>query len=132
MSAGHRGRRPRGRRRAGTGARDRRPQDRRCVDHAARAPRDHRDAVDRHGREGRRDAHPGGCRMTAGITTMSAGALAEAIRTRALSSQEVVEAHLARIDEVNPAVNAIVSYAPEAAIETAKECDRELARGRLR
>jgi amidase len=70
--------------------------------------------------------------MSGEITTMSAGALAEAIRTRVLSSQEVVEAHLARIDEVNPTVNAIVSYAPEAAIDAAKERDRELAAGTIR
>lgn len=70
--------------------------------------------------------------MTDDITDLRTTELAHAIRTRALSSQEVVEAFLARIDDVNPAVNAVVSYAPEAAIETAKERDRELARGIIR
>lgn len=70
--------------------------------------------------------------MTTEITTMSATALAEAIRTRVLTSQEVVEAHLARIDEINPTVNAIVSFAPEAAIDAAKQRDRELAAGTIR
>jgi amidase len=33
---------------------------------------------------------------------MSATELAEAIRSREMSSQEVIEAHLRRIEEVNP------------------------------
>lgn len=70
--------------------------------------------------------------MTDQITALSARALAEAIRTRRLSSEEVVAAHLARIDELNPAINAIVSYQPEVALETARERDRELARGVIR
>jgi len=37
---------------------------------------------------------------------MSATELAEAIRSGQVSSHEVVEAHLRRIEEVNPAVNA--------------------------
>ncbi|MFT4307527.1 MAG: amidase family protein [Microbacterium sp.] len=65
-------------------------------------------------------------------TTMSAHALAEAIRTRRVSSEEVVAAHLARIDEINPVVNAIVSYRPEEALAAARERDRELAAGVLR
>ena len=39
---------------------------------------------------------------------LSALELAAAIRERAASSREVVEAHLARIDAVNPALNAVV------------------------
>lgn len=70
--------------------------------------------------------------MTHDIIDMSATALAHAIRTRALSSQEVVEGFLARIDAVNPAVNAVVSLVPEEAIDTAKERDRELSRGVIR
>jgi len=42
------------------------------------------------------------------VVTAPAGALATAIRTRRLSSAEVVDAHLRRIDNVNPRVNAIV------------------------
>lgn len=66
------------------------------------------------------------------LTTLSARALAEAIRTRRVSSEEVVGAHLARIDEINPSVNAIVSYRPDEALVEARERDRELARGMLR
>ncbi|MFG6477257.1 amidase family protein [Microbacterium sp. P06] len=70
--------------------------------------------------------------MTDDITTLSARELAAAIRTRRLSSEEVVAAHLGRIDATNPTVNAIVSYQPEIALETARDRDRELARGVIR
>ncbi|MFG6446188.1 amidase family protein [Microbacterium sp. P07] len=70
--------------------------------------------------------------MTDDITTLSARELAAAIRTRRLSSEEVVAAHLGRIDAINPTVNAIVSYQPEIALETARDRDRELARGVIR
>jgi amidase len=42
------------------------------------------------------------------IWRMSATELAQRIAKRELSSVEVVDAHLARIDAVNPALNAIV------------------------
>jgi len=42
------------------------------------------------------------------LTTLSATQLAQLIRTRQLSAREVVEAHLDRIDKVNPALNAVV------------------------
>ncbi|KAA9108038.1 amidase family protein [Microbacterium rhizomatis] len=67
--------------------------------------------------------------MTDDLTTLSAQALAEAIRTRVVSSEEVVTAHLARIDAINPAVNAIVSYRPEEALAEARESDALTARG---
>ncbi len=63
------------------------------------------------------------------LTAMSARELAEAIRVREVSSEEVVAAHLARIDALNPALNAIVSYRPEAALAEARARDRLTARG---
>lgn len=60
----------------------------------------------------------------------SARALADGIRTREISAEEVMRAHLARIEERNPEVNAIVAMIPEAeAIEAAREADRTVARG---
>ena len=38
---------------------------------------------------------------------MSATDLAEAIRSRQTSSQEVIQAHLRRIEAVNPSINAV-------------------------
>ena len=58
---------------------------------------------------------------------MSATELAEAIRSGQASSREVVEAHLRRIEQVNPAVNAIPVVLGEQALEAAREADRAAA-----
>ena len=55
--------------------------------------------------------------------------LALRIRRRELSATEVVGAHLARIDAVNPELNAIVTLDREGALAAADEADRVLARG---
>jgi len=52
------------------------------------------------------------------------------IRTRKLSSAEVVRAFIAQIERVNPQVNAIVTFVPERALAEAKALDRRLARPR--
>src|SRR5262245_2606491 len=59
----------------------------------------------------------------------TATALAARIRRRELSAAEVVRAHLERIDDVNPATNAIVTLDREGALAQAAEADRRLARG---
>ena len=63
------------------------------------------------------------------LTRRSASSLSDAIRRREVSSEEVVRAHLERIDEINPAVNAIVSHRPDEAIDRARELDALSARG---
>ena len=60
---------------------------------------------------------------------MSATDLAEAIRSRQISSQEVIEAHLGRIEEVNPAINAVPVVLVEQALEAAKAADHAVAAG---
>lgn len=55
--------------------------------------------------------------------------LARLVRTREVSAAELVEAHLARIEKANPALNAVVSLAPAQAHETARRIDAALARG---
>jgi amidase len=60
---------------------------------------------------------------------MSAIELAEAIRTRQASSQEVVEAHLRRIEAVDPAINAVVIVMAEQALAAAMAADRLVAAG---
>jgi amidase len=60
----------------------------------------------------------------------SARALADGIRSREISAEEVMRAHLARIEEVNPQVNAIVAMIPEtAALAAARDADAAVARG---
>jgi amidase len=60
---------------------------------------------------------------------MSATELAEAIRAGKVSSAEVVEAHLRRIEAVNPAVNAVVIALGEQALRAAEAADRARAAG---
>ena len=66
------------------------------------------------------------------ITQKSASELAGAIRSKQLSSKAVVEAHLARIAEVNPKLNAIVQLTADSARKEADEADAALARGEIK
>lgn len=63
------------------------------------------------------------------ICFMTASELCRRIRARDVSAKEVMEAHLAQIERVNPKVNAIVTLLPEQAIEQAIAADEALARG---
>lgn len=58
---------------------------------------------------------------------MSARELADAIRSKQASSLEVVRAHLARIGELNPAINAVTVLLEEEALKAAEEADRAVA-----
>ena len=51
------------------------------------------------------------------------------IRARELSAVEVMDAHIAQIERVNPAVNAVVTFLPDRAREGARAVDAALARG---
>jgi amidase len=61
----------------------------------------------------------------------SAKALARMIRQKQVSAVEVIEAHLARIAEVNPTINAVVYLDGERALNAARAADAALARGAL-
>ena len=54
--------------------------------------------------------------------------LVRMIRRKDVSVTEVMEAHLAQVDRVNPVVNAIVTYHPEQAVDQARKADEALAR----
>ncbi len=58
------------------------------------------------------------------IQQMSATSLVRAIRRRDVSAREAVESQLERIAEVNPAINAVVTLAPEEALASADAADR--------
>jgi amidase len=60
---------------------------------------------------------------------LTAGELARRIRAREVSVTEVIEAHLAQIERVNPKVNAIVTLTAERALDEARAKDAALARG---
>ncbi|MCB1018723.1 MAG: amidase [Acidobacteria bacterium] len=69
-------------------------------------------------------------RVSREIVALSASELARRIRSRALSSREVVQAHLDRIAEWNPRLNAIVDLDAQGALEQAARADEALANGR--
>ena len=50
----------------------------------------------------------------------SAGEIAAAIRSKQVSALEVVDVHLARIAQVNPALNAVVTLCAERARDEAR------------
>lgn len=61
---------------------------------------------------------------------LPAGRLAALIRGRAISAREVAQAHIDRIDRLNPRVNAVVTCVPDAALAAADAADAALAAGR--
>ncbi|HET7414514.1 MAG TPA: amidase family protein, partial [Arthrobacter sp.] len=61
--------------------------------------------------------------MTVEAMDLSAVALASAIRSREISAREALDAHLARIKQVNPSINAIVTLDTEAANAAAAAAD---------
>jgi len=66
------------------------------------------------------------------LCSLSAAQMSELIRTRKISSEELVRAHLERIAEVNPRINAVVYVRAEEALAEARQRDVELSRGKLR
>ncbi len=61
----------------------------------------------------------------------SAKTLANAIRHREVSSEEVVKTYLERIEEVNPTLNAVVQITADMALAQARAADKRLHRGEI-
>jgi amidase len=66
---------------------------------------------------------------TTALWRMGAEELAETIRTRGASAREVIEAHLRRIEAVNPAINAVTAVLADRALEAADAADLRVASG---
>jgi amidase len=64
-----------------------------------------------------------------GLTRKSAVDLAALIRSRAVSPVEVLDAHLAVIERINPKLNAVVTLAADTARETAKAAEQAVMTG---
>ena len=67
--------------------------------------------------------------MTTDLCFRNAKELAAGIRRGDFSSVELTAAHIAQIERVNPAVNAVVTFLPEQALARAEAADDALARG---
>lgn len=67
--------------------------------------------------------------MTDDIWRLDATAVADGIRNRVFSAREATLACLARLDEVNPGLNAVVEVRADAALAVADDADRALAKG---
>src|SRR5579872_6824944 len=63
------------------------------------------------------------------LTFLSAVSMAEQIRRKKLSPIELVEAHLARIEKLNPKLNAFVQVDAESARRQAREAEDAVTRG---
>ena len=61
----------------------------------------------------------------------SANELARQIMDRELSATEAVRAHLDRIRDVNPKLNAVVQLTEERALQEAREADQLLSRDKI-
>ncbi len=72
--------------------------------------------------------------MTAapGLADRTAAELAHLLRSRMVSSREITEAALDRIEAVEPTLNCFITLMPEAALAQADAADAELADGRDR
>ena len=63
------------------------------------------------------------------IVFASVRTIARAVREREVSSEEVVRAHLERIDQVNPVLNAVVHICADRALDEARKADEAVAGG---
>ncbi|MFQ5665009.1 MAG: amidase [Candidatus Binatia bacterium] len=70
--------------------------------------------------------------MKQDLCSCSIAELGRGLRQRAFSVREITEAHLARIDAVNPVVHAFILIDSEGARAAADAADRELAQGQDR
>jgi aspartyl-tRNA(Asn)/glutamyl-tRNA(Gln) amidotransferase subunit A len=66
------------------------------------------------------------------IFDLSIAELAERIAAKDLSPVEITEAHLERIDKLNPVLNAFTTVAYDRAREEAAQAEQDVARGKIR
>lgn len=59
----------------------------------------------------------------------SASEITKLVKSGEVSAVEVTRSALARLDKVNPAINAVVTEMPEEALSAAKRIDKDIARG---
>ena len=75
------------------------------------------------------DSHLSRQRMS-DLTFLSASQIAEQIRTRKIFPVEVIETHLARIENLNPKINAFVQIDRERAVAQARQAETAVIQGK--
>ena len=60
---------------------------------------------------------------------LSAAELAALVKSKKVSAKEAAAANLARLDAVNPKLNAVIDHRPEEVLKQAAEVDAKIARG---
>jgi aspartyl-tRNA(Asn)/glutamyl-tRNA(Gln) amidotransferase subunit A len=63
---------------------------------------------------------------------LSAGELGPLLRKKTLSPVEVVEAHLRRIEALEPKLNSFITFLPDRALEEARKAEKEIQAGTYR
>ena len=63
------------------------------------------------------------------LALRSATELAQRLRRREVSALELLQHHLRRVERLNPAINAVVAFDTERALQRARDADAALARG---
>jgi len=63
------------------------------------------------------------------LALRSATELAQRLRRREVSAQELLQHHLRRVERLNPALNAVVVFDTDKALQRARDADAALARG---
>jgi aspartyl-tRNA(Asn)/glutamyl-tRNA(Gln) amidotransferase subunit A len=79
-----------------------------------------------------RAAGPPGTDRRADLTTLGIGEAAELVRRKKVSPVELTRACLARIEQLNPALNAFITITAESALAQARVAEAEVQRGRWR
>lgn len=69
--------------------------------------------------------------MTTNLCFLPATELARLLHTKEISAREVLSAHLAQVEMVNPKVNALVTLVAEQALAAANRMDAVIARGEI-
>lgn len=64
-----------------------------------------------------------------GLWSLPATQIAALVRSRAVSAVEVTQSALARLEAVNPKINAVIEYRPEESLQAAEAIDALLAQG---
>lgn len=70
------------------------------------------------------------CELRNNLLLESAVSLAKKIRERNLSAEELVQAYIDRIKEINPILNGVVDDRFDLAIKEAQEIDKNIANGK--